>query len=197
MKRYLTLLFLFVPFIYSIGQENQSSKKKENSSHTDDKLKNTTITKASNSISLDSLWNKLVFKEGGCLTGGQKVKDGKFGNQGCVMSGFRGRPNQWGEFFSHPKSELTPFLINKFSDTTTTRIHTCPCMNARNGELAVYALQNIYKTNWYELKGFTEYASKEGTSCMDIGQTWLWDILEDEEHRGVLKKAWLELRVGE
>ena len=168
----------------------------EDSSRAERKVKSTAITQTSDSISLDSLWNKLVFKEGGCLTGGQRVRDGKFGNQGCVMSGFRGRPNQWGEFFSHPKSELTPFLISKFSDTTTTRIHTCPCMNARNGEVAVYALQNIYKTNWYELNDFKEYASKESTSCMDIAQTWLWDILEDDEQRVALKKAWLALQAG-
>lgn len=142
-------------------------------------------------ITLDSLWNKLVFNDGGCLTGGQRVRNGRFGNEGCVMTSYRMNSKGWFDFFAFPKSELTPFLISKFSDTTSTNIHTCPCMTARNGEVAVYALQNIYKVNWYDLDGFIKYASKESTGCLDSEQSWLWDILENQEKREDLIIQWL------
>jgi hypothetical protein len=141
-------------------------------------------------LSIDSLWEVLVFKDGGCLTGGQYVKDGHFGSKGCVMSEFRGRGKKWEEFFSLSKDTLTTFLITKLSDTTTTKIHTCPCMPAKNGEVAVYALQRIYKKNWYDLEGFTQYSKREGSGCIDNEQAWLWKILMNQESITALSKQW-------
>lgn len=174
------------------GQDNILSYEGNISSQNDSIVKSIEFSETNEDIKLDSLWNKLVFDDGGCLTGGQRVRNGKFGNEGCVMSEYRMNRNGWFDFFSFPKSELTPFLISKFSDTTSTKIHTCPCMTARNGEVAVYALQNIYKINWYDLNGFTKYASKETSSCMDGEQSWLWDILENEERRENLAKQWFK-----
>lgn len=143
-------------------------------------------------LPLDSLWNQLVFECGGCLTGGQHVKEGRLGNEGCVMTDIHSNGKLWKDLFRTPKKELTEFLISQFADTATTRIHTCPCMPARNGEVAVYALQNIYKKNWYELDGFTKYGKKQGNGCTDNEQAWLWEILVDEKKRVKLEKEWLK-----
>ncbi|MEX2484998.1 MAG: hypothetical protein WED10_10575 [Brumimicrobium sp.] len=192
MTRILIIFILIVQQMSCHGQVDISFSEQKDSSGRDSIAVNEDSVETNQVISLDSLWNKLVFYDGGCLTGGQRVRNGRFGNEGCVMSGYGRNRKEWNEFFSYPKTELTPFLISKFSDTTSTKIHTCPCMAARNGEVAVYALQNIYKKNWYDLNGFTKYASKESSSCMDIEQSWLWDILENEEQRENLTKQWLK-----
>jgi hypothetical protein len=141
-------------------------------------------------ISIDSLWNELVFTSGGCLTGGQHVRKGHFGSEGCVMTEERIGGN-WKIFFDYPKDQLTRFLIDKFPDTTMTKIHTCPCMMATNGEVAVYALHYVYKKNWFDLNGFNEYSKREGTGCMDGEQAWLWTILANEEQRKLMSEQWL------
>lgn len=192
MTRILTILVFIIQLMSCQGQDNILSNEKKVPSQNDSIAKNIKVAEPSGDISLDSLWNKLVFNDGGCFTGGQRVRNGRFGNEGCVMSEYRMNRKGWFDFFSFPKSELTPFLISKFSDTTSTKIHTCPCMTARNGEVAVYALQNIYKKNWYDLDRFKKYASKETSSCLDGEQSWLWDILDDEEQRENLAKQWLK-----
>lgn len=143
------------------------------------------------SISLDSLWQELVFEKGGCLTGGQRVVDGKFDNQHCVLNSTR--RVDWRPFFSHPKEELTEFLIGKFADTSKTRIHTCPFYSATNGEIAVYCLTKIYLVNWYDFEPFAEYRDREITDSMDSEQSWLQAILIDPKQRAVLIEKWREL----
>lgn len=140
--------------------------------------------------SIDRLWDLLVFEKGGCLSGGQYVKDGHFGSEGCIMSEFNRRGEKWEEFFSLSKETLTIFLITKLSDTTTTKIHTCPCQPAKNGEVAVYALQNIYKKNWYDLEGFNQYSEREGTGCFENEQAWLWEVLMNKESLTALSEQW-------
>lgn len=208
MKKILTILVLIFQLISCQGKDSISTNNrndslsrvsiietptsKQNVTHTEvNVVKNGDIADTNEVISLDSLWNKLVFNNGGCLTGGQRVRNGSFGNEGCVMSEYRKNRSGWNDFFAYSKNKLTPFLIRKLSDTTSTKIHTCPCMFASIGEVAVYALQNIYKKNWYDLEGFEKYASKETSSCLDSEQSWLWDILENEKRREKLAKQWL------
>ncbi len=143
--------------------------------------------------SLDSIWNDLVFKHGGCLTGGQHVKNGKFGGGRCVMEGKGRYGENWNEFFSHKKSDLTLFLVEKFNDTTLTKIHTCPCNSASNAEVAVYALQKIHLTNWYDLIYFSKYKIREDKGCEDNPQKWLNDLITKPKERANLKHAWLRL----
>lgn len=142
------------------------------------------------SHSLDSLWQVLVFEKGGCLVGGQRVNDGRFGNEECVLTSSRG---SWLRFFIQPKDSLRAFLIQRFADTTTTKIHTCPCMPASNGELAVYCLSNIYLKNWYDLEPFLTYRDKEMTGCWDSEQSWLQAILADPKQRQLLIDEWMKL----
>ena len=145
-------------------------------------------------ISLDTLWQSLVFEKGGCLTGGQRVRDGKFGGEGCVLTSTRSASRaDWRPFFFHPKEELTEFLITKFADTSKTRIHTCPFFLATNGEIAVYCLSKIHLVNWYDFEPFLEYRDREVTDSMDSEQIWLQAILEDPKQREALIEEWLKL----
>tara|TARA_R110002073_G_scaffold89852_8_gene212589 strand:- start:19020 stop:19316 length:297 start_codon:yes stop_codon:yes gene_type:complete len=72
-------------------------------------------------MKLDSLWKNLLFVDGGCMTGGQYYSKPKHFSEGSVLGN-----QKWQKLFSFKKSEITPFLISKFSDTTRTKIHTCP-----------------------------------------------------------------------
>ena len=137
---------------------------------------------------MDSLWQELAFARGGCLTGGQYVRDGRFGRGECVMARSKG----WKAFFSADEEQLSQFLLAQFSDTSHTQIHTCPFENATVGELAVYSLQNLYRVNWFDLDAFTRYRDKEITSGTDNHQNWLQQILADDDQRQQLKEAWLE-----
>jgi hypothetical protein len=144
-------------------------------------------------LGLDSLWQSLVFEKGGCLTGGQYVKDGHFGGEGCVLTQHRkGRPD-WRPFFRNPKKDLTEFLISQFTDTSTTHIHTCPFAIAKAGEVAVYCLSKIYLVNWYDFEPFLEYQNREMTDSTDCPQTWLQAILEDPKKRELLIAEWRKL----
>ena len=143
------------------------------------------------SISLDSLWHELVLKKGGCLTGGQRTRDGKFGSEACVLTD--NRRVDWSPFFAHPEEELREFLISKFADTSKTRIHTCPFYSATNGEVAVYCLTKIYLINWYDFEPFATYNGREISGSMDSEQVWLQAILEDPKQRKVLIEEWRKL----
>lgn len=135
---------------------------------------------------IDSLWNKLAFEKGGCLTGGQYSYNGVFGGEHCVLTD----DAEWKRFFTYPQKELSEFLISKMSDTTATRIHTCPFYHATAGELAVYCLQRIYRINWYDFKEFEEYKNREITHSLDCHQAWLQKILSDRKKRTVLENLW-------
>lgn len=142
-------------------------------------------------VGLDTLWHSLVFEQGGCLTGGQYVHNGKFGGEGCVLT--ENRRADWRPFFRNNEKDLTEFLISQFADTNTTRIHTCPFFKATAGEVAVYCLSKIHLVNWYDFKQFIEYQNREITSSGDCPQTWLQAILEDPEQRLLLIQEWRKL----
>ena len=137
-------------------------------------------------INYDSLWNRLIFKKGGCLTGGQYFYKGRFGNEACVMTNNR----DWDIFFKGNQKQLTDLLITKIDgDTAKTRIHTCPFFVATESEVAIYALQRIYKFNWFDFEEFKEFKDKEVTG-EENSQAWLQRILQDKKRREVLIKCW-------
>jgi len=136
---------------------------------------------------IDSLWNDLVFEKGGCLAGGQNFQKGQTEREGQVLN-----KKEWKTFLSKPKKELTEFLITKFTDTTKTKIHTCPFFGATNGEIAVYALQKVHNKNWFDFREFKKYKNKETTSATDNRQSWLLKILKNNSTRKVLTDCWLK-----
>ncbi len=142
-------------------------------------------------LSLDSLWQELVYEKGGCLTGGQRVVNGRFGNQACVLTSTRNATRaDWTPFFDHPKEELTDFLLNQLPDTSATYIHTCPFFVATTGEVAVYCLSKIHLKNWYDLDPFMAYQDRKPKNSIDSEQAWLQEILADEATCELLIAAW-------
>ncbi len=67
-----------------------------------------------NEMEIDSLWNFLLFKQGGCLVGAEYVSNGKFGSEACVMSA----SPSWKNFFDRDKQEIQDFLLSKISNDT-------------------------------------------------------------------------------
>ncbi|SMC57144.1 hypothetical protein [Moheibacter sediminis] len=104
---------------------------------------------------IDSLWNVVVNKDG-CLTGGQYSKNGKFGNEGCVMDNSK----EWKALFEVQKYNLSYYLLSRLDKTDTTIVHTCPFFMASEGELAVYTLQRLYNKNWYDFDEFSDYLAR-------------------------------------
>jgi hypothetical protein len=144
-------------------------------------------------LEIDSLWKILKVKDG-CLTGGENIKNGKFGNQGCVLT----NSSEWKAFFKKEKVSLTKFLVNKLGSRDSTYTHTCPFFNATEGELAVYALQGIHKKNWFEFYEFKKYEDKLNHYSNDIRgnrdtyQGYLNDyILTNPKERKVLEIKWM------
>jgi hypothetical protein len=138
-------------------------------------------------ISIDSTWNELAFNKGGCLVGGQYIYDGRFSREGCVMSVTK----PWISFLNRDSVELIAFLVEKIkANSPETKIHTCPFFEANEAELAVYSLQRVYKTNWYDLPGFSEYQTKVGSGSSDNHQVWLQNIINTEEDRERLIQSW-------
>lgn len=137
-------------------------------------------------MATDSLWQYLVFEKGGCLTGGQYIAEGRRDERNCVMTAAK----EWEIFFHRSQHELTDFLLSKLSDTTTTKIHTCPFFHASEGEVAVYALQQLHKTNWFDLDTFQPYRDSLGDGNL---QSWLQTILQEETSRKDLHNYWAGL----
>lgn len=133
-------------------------------------------------------WKRLC-RKGGCLTGGQYCRGEKCGNPACVLN----YELDWQIFLKRPRNELVPFLLDQFSDTSQTQIHTCPFFNATKGELAVYCLQHVFKTNWYNLdKEFREFLNREVNETENM-QIWLQDILKDAYKCSILKQHWKKI----
>lgn len=141
--------------------------------------------------SLDTLWRMISADMGGCLIGNQYVEKRAKPMGPVHFPGFLEHPASLA-FLAKPRKELTYFLLNLLSDTSETRVHTCPFYTATNGEVAVYFLQRIFEVNWYDLKGFRNYRRKKVTSSLDSHQVWLQAILKDPQKREKMKKRWLE-----
>lgn len=141
---------------------------------------------------IEILWDSLAHRSvSACLLGGQygpyvdKVRER---NREMVFYRFP----EWQTFFDLPKKDVTKFLVSQFADTSTSSVHTCPFYPTRTGELAVYALQHIYKINWYDFPEFSAYKDRQITSAIDCHQTWLWDILDDPKQRWLMELSWLK-----
>jgi hypothetical protein len=135
--------------------------------------------------SISELWNLLVFEKGGCLGGEQYISEKEFKKEErqLVFSEMN-----WKKFSDKDKGKLTDFLINKLSDTTKTKIHTCPFFAATNGEMAVYSLQHIHNKNWFDFSEFIKYKDKEYKSAIEQPQVWLQNILKNETGRKKIAK---------
>ncbi|MFY8186953.1 MAG: hypothetical protein ACOVLC_03230 [Flavobacterium sp.] len=169
------ILNIFLLILALISCKNQSELNMENA-----QIEKTELIEITKTDSISELWNVLVFEKGGCLGGEQYINEMEFKREGnsLVFS-----ESEWKKFSANDKVKLTEFLITKLSDTTKTKIHTCPFFGATNGEMAVYSLQHIHKKNWFDFSEFKEYKDKEYKSATEQPQMWLQDILKNETNR--------------
>ncbi|GHC65227.1 hypothetical protein [Ulvibacter litoralis] len=179
MKYALNTLLLF---LILISCKNQSELNTEIA-----QMEETELVKITQTDSISELWNVLVFEKGGCLGGEQYVSETEFKREekALVFS-----EKYWKEFSDNDKEKLTEFLITKLSDTTKTKVHTCPFFGATNGEMAVYSLQHIHKKNWFDFSDFKEYQEKEYGNATDQPQMWLQNILKNEKERKKLAELY-------
>lgn len=179
----LLILILILYWVFS-GCSSKESKHSEKVIVSDSisLLPTKVVSSNSHIISLDTLWEKLVNKEGGCLVGGQRITNGKYESPRMIFN----KNQNWDELFNLPDSVLAPFLFEKFADTSTTHIHTCPFFVATDGEVAVYCLQKIARKNWYDLKAFRHYKHKKGEGSTENHQIWLQRILASDKQREIL-----------
>lgn len=139
--------------------------------------------------SISELWNDLVFEKEGCLGGEQYIseKEYKKEERQLIFSEM-----SWKKLSKKDKGKLTEFLITKFSDTTKTKIHTCPFFKATIGEMAVYSLQHIHNKNWFDFSEFIEYKDKEYKSAIEQPQMWLQKILKNKIERKILAELYIK-----
>lgn len=135
----------------------------------------------------DSTWAQLM-KKGGCLLGAQYnfTTSPKTSGDIPVID-----TKEWIRFQNIESKVLIPFLINKLSDTSQTNIHTCPCYQATEGEIAVYILERKIQNHWYELPGFEKYQKKKESGCSKNKQKWLQGILQKKKKRKNLEDAFI------
>jgi len=176
MRNSLKILLLII-----ISCKNKTELKFELNNDTAELTKEYTQFELQQTNSISRQWNFMVFEKGGCLGGTQFVTETKRKIPTIVFS-----EKEWKKFAKNDKTELTEFLITKFSDTTKTKIHTCPFFGATNGEMAVYSLQHIHNVNWFEFSEFKEYKDREYGNATDQPQIWLQNILKNETERNKL-----------
>lgn len=161
-----------------VSCKNQTETKSELNKETAELTKEIPKMELQETDSISEQWNFMVFEKGGCLGGTQYVTEKKREIPTMVFSEI-----EWKKFAENDKTELTIFLMSKLSDTTKTRVHTCPFFVATNGEMAVYSLQQIYQKNWFDFSEFKEYKNKEYKSATEQPQMWLQEILENGTKR--------------
>jgi hypothetical protein len=131
----------------------------------------------------------LLTEFGGCLVGGQYCSNGTCGGEGCVLT----KNKYWLYFLNSVSQSKIDFLINRMGDTTDTNLHTCPFYSTKQGEIAVYSLQFIFKINWYDFS--IEYLELIENSDDSISvQEILWEILSTDDKLKKLKGYWLSLK---
>ena len=138
-----------------------------------------------------AVWERLI-NEGGCLTGSQNYRDGQYG-EGSVFS----QSAEWQRLLTSTDPGFFEQLLNRMNSAGQTYHHVCPWQNATEGEMAVYTLQHITKTNWHEYDGpdksvkLAAYTlnttTGENYTSERSSQALLRGILDDPQQRNSLR----------
>lgn len=108
----------------------------------------------------------------------------------CEICAFVNDP-VWREFRKRDKREAVPFLLRQLADKQRTNLHVDPCDLTQKGEFAVYCLQQLLKTNWFELKENYEKQYK-GVKYPDTHQDLLRRILRNKKSREEMRDLWMK-----
>lgn len=127
---------------------------------------------------MEQLWQQLQTPKPACLLGLQySMEQSTKGRQTTLFAS-----EVWESFAEYSKKEKTAFLLNKTASQKSTKVHVCPFANATEAELAVYALQRIHRTFWYDIQAFKDYKQRDYSS-EENPQLWLNTILKDPGKR--------------
>ena len=139
---------------------------------------------------LDSLWTDLVNQKL-CFGGFQYVQESSkaIESENLVVN-----HTTWKILLQQPKSDITPFLLEKFQDTLNTNLHTCPFFATKESELALYVLQHVHQRNWYDFAEFKSYADRDIKGANDQPQGWLQAILADEKQLLLMINLWRNIQ---
>ncbi|MEP2935372.1 MAG: hypothetical protein ABJM06_06620 [Gilvibacter sp.] len=140
------------------------------------------------SDSIEQLWISFINSRA-CIGGFQYVNET---SRPITPNRLAFNRHDWSALAKKDPKVLTEFLMIKFDDTTKTTLHVCPFFQATTGEMAVYALQQIHKINWYDFKEFNQYKDRDYLSASDQPQMWLRSILSDQSERKKLEQLFLE-----
>ncbi len=137
-------------------------------------------------LSVETQWNILIDQHD-CIAGGDKYS--RYGKETGALY-----VRDFKLFLTQSKDIIVPFLIQQISDTTKTRLHTCPNDDARRGELAIYCLQIIYKVSWCDIsKDYTKFIIKEDVAFEDTRQDWILEIISDPRKSAIMKQNWMKI----
>lgn len=118
------------------------------------------------------LWNNLLDR-GGCLVLDANVME---------------EPD-WRKLFADRSPDNIRFLIARLASRNKTNIHTCPFEMAREGEVAVYALERMFVRSWYDYRGNNRLLRDAITRAkIDLHQRQLWRVLENQTARQALAR---------
>lgn len=94
-------------------------------------------------------WDKLSSQEG-CLI---SATDINFSIEGSIFA-----KKEWQLFFETARKEEKIYchVIERFTSQNPTKIHICNFRNATEGELAIFAAQQIIKKNWFSYNDYNE-----------------------------------------
>jgi len=147
-----------------------------------DLIKDTIITsvEVEKDKTISQLWNALIFEKSSCLLGTGYYKENGMPEE-YDQATFK--DEGWIALASKDKKSLTKFLLSKLSDTTLTNVHNCPNLMATQGEMSVYALQNLHQKNWWDYEAFTNYKDKKTADAQDHPQIWLQNLLSNKLQR--------------
>ena len=102
----------------------------------------------------------------------------------------------WRDFLNQDRSILLPFLFGKLQSTRATASHTDPFQGTLEGEMAVYALEQLSHKNWFDYSGnnkkiraaLKEIETRNNAPIEEYenysnNQFLLWDLLQEEDVR--------------
>lgn len=134
-------------------------------------------------LPLEGQWRSLCTNEA-CFCGGQHW--GYMNDKGTAF-----QISKWKTFLARPSSELIPFLIDRTSSTNQTRLHVCCWHYASEGELAVYCMEHVLRTNWFQCATSYRNLKKYVDQRPMVVSPLVPMILNDEPARNELKEYFL------
>lgn len=132
-------------------------------------------------MELVSEWENLIRQEG-CLI---SASDIHFSTEGSIFA-----KNEWKSFLKSAKEDGTwsRYVIRQFSSQRPTKIHICNFRNAMEGEVAVFAAQQIIRKNWFEYDGNNEKLKRIARKDAVSKSLLLKEVLEDKDLCWVLQE---------